>query len=38
MRDKIEAHDGPVICSAWHPQESSKVASGGLDGAINYWD
>ena len=30
--------NGAVICVAWHQQESSKVATGGLDGMIRYWD
>ncbi|KAL9110592.1 MAG: hypothetical protein Q9227_004950 [Pyrenula ochraceoflavens] len=29
---------GAVTCVQWHPQESSKVATGGLDGVIRYWD
>ena len=35
---KIQASDGPVVCAQWHPQETSKVATAGLDGAIKYWD
>lgn len=27
-----------VTCVAWHQQESSKVATAGLDGVIRYWD
>ncbi|KAI9841188.1 MAG: hypothetical protein M1838_003673 [Thelocarpon superellum] len=27
-----------VICVAWHPQETSKVVTGALDGLIKYWD
>ena len=38
MYNKILANDGPVVCAQWHPQESSKVATGGLDGVIKYWD
>ena len=29
---------GATTCLDWHPQETSKVATGGLDGAIKYWD
>jgi len=38
MWHKMVASDGPVVCAQWHPQESSKVATAGLDGAIKYWD
>ncbi|KAI9757708.1 MAG: hypothetical protein M4579_003333 [Chaenotheca gracillima] len=38
MWHKIHASDGPVISAQWHPQETSKVATGGLDGLIKYWD
>ncbi|MCJ1438265.1 hypothetical protein MMC27_007653 [Xylographa pallens] len=38
MWHKMIAADGPVVCAQWHPQESSKVATAGLDGAIKYWD
>lgn len=38
MLHKFRASDGPVICAQWHPQETSKVASAGLDGGIRYWD
>lgn len=29
---------GATTCVAWHTQESSKVATGGVDGVIRYWD
>lgn len=29
---------GAVTCLAWNEQESSKVATGGLDGVVRYWD
>ncbi|KAL9620240.1 MAG: hypothetical protein Q9160_005249 [Pyrenula sp. 1 TL-2023] len=29
---------GAVTCVQWHPQETSKVATAGLDGVIRYWD
>lgn len=35
---KLEAHTGPTLQIAWHPQETSKVATGGNDGLIHYWD
>jgi pre-mRNA-processing factor 17 len=35
---KMQASDGAVTCVQWHPQESSKVVTAGLDGAIKYWD
>ena len=38
MWHKMTAADGPVVCAQWHPQESSKVVTAGLDGAIKYWD
>lgn len=38
MRSKFKAHEGVVMCLAAHPQETSKVATGGIDSAIHYWD
>ena len=38
MWHKMQASDGAVTCVEWHPQESSKVATAGLDGAVKYWD
>ncbi|KAJ5145310.1 Pre-mRNA-processing factor [Penicillium atrosanguineum] len=29
---------GAVTCLDWHPQETSKVVTGALDGLIKYWD
>ncbi|KAF7734420.1 Pre-mRNA-processing factor [Penicillium ucsense] len=29
---------GATTCLDWHPQETSKVATGGLEGVIKYWD
>lgn len=38
MKSKFQAHEGVVMCLAAHPQETSKVVTGGLDSAIHYWD
>lgn len=41
MWHKVQAGgegSGAVTCLAWHSQETSKVATGGLDGIIRYWD
>lgn len=38
MLHKIGAGEGPVTCAQWHPQETSKVVTAGLDGVIKYWD
>ncbi|MCJ1353627.1 MAG: hypothetical protein MMC33_003614 [Icmadophila ericetorum] len=38
MWHKMMVSDGPVVCAQWHPQESSKIATAGLDGVIKYWD
>ncbi|OAA37452.1 WD40 repeat-like-containing domain protein [Metarhizium rileyi] len=38
MYHKIKTGNQAVTCVKWHPQESSKVVSAGLDGEIRYWD
>lgn len=35
---KLKAGSQVVTCVKWHPQETSKVATAGLDGQIRYWD
>lgn len=38
MYHKIQTGDGAATTVAWHPRESSKVVTGGLDGSLKYWD
>ncbi len=38
MWHKMQASDGAVTCVQWHPQETSKIVTAGLDGSIKYWD
>ncbi|EAS29270.3 mRNA splicing factor [Coccidioides immitis RS] len=41
MWHKIQAggkEGSAVTCVDWHPQETSKVATAGLEGVIKYWD
>jgi len=38
MWHKMQASEGAVTCVEWHPQETSKVVTAGLDGVIKYWD
>lgn len=38
IQSKFKAHNGAVQCIAAHPQETSKVATGGIDSKIHYWD
>jgi pre-mRNA-processing factor 17 len=41
MWHKIQAggeDNGAIICVAWHEQETSKVATGGLDSVMRHWD
>jgi pre-mRNA-processing factor 17 len=35
---KIKAAEGPILATAWHPRETSKVVTGDLTGLIKYWD
>ncbi|CEG67989.1 hypothetical protein RMATCC62417_04328 [Rhizopus microsporus] len=35
---KMKAHDRVVMCTEWHPHETSKVATCSWDGLIKYWD
>ena len=36
--EKLQASSAAVMCVAWHPQETSKVVTAGLDGLIKVWD
>jgi pre-mRNA-processing factor 17 len=41
MYHKIQAggkEGAATTCLDWHPQESSKFVTGGLEGTIKYWD
>lgn len=38
MFHKLQAGKQAVTCVQWHPQESSKVVTAGLDGDIRLWD
>ncbi|KAI1926571.1 hypothetical protein LOZ58_003203 [Ophidiomyces ophidiicola] len=41
MWHKIQAggkEGSAITCVDWHPQETSKVATAGLEGVIKYWD
>ncbi|KAI1001375.1 Pre-mRNA-processing factor 17 [Podosphaera aphanis] len=38
MWHKLQAAEGAVTCIAWHPRESSRVVTAGLEGTIRYWD
>lgn len=38
MYHKFQASDQAVTCVQWHPQETSKVATAGLQGDIKFWD
>lgn len=38
MWHKIKSGEGAVTSMRWHPQETSKVAAGGLDGKIRFYD
>jgi len=34
----LRAHEAACVGCAWHPLETSKVATCGWDGSIKYWD
>ncbi|KAJ1726868.1 hypothetical protein LPJ61_004907 [Coemansia biformis] len=36
--EKWRAHDKVTIGAAWHPRETSRVATCSWDGSIRYWD
>lgn len=38
MYHKAKAGSQAMTCVKWHPQETSKVVTAGLDGEIRYWD
>ncbi|RDA90251.1 hypothetical protein CP533_0667 [Ophiocordyceps camponoti-saundersi (nom. inval.)] len=38
MYHKIKAGSQAITCVKWHPQETSKVVTAGLEGEIRYWD
>ncbi|KOS23348.1 Pre-mRNA-processing factor 17 [Escovopsis weberi] len=38
MYHKMKAGNEAITCVQWHPQETSKVVTAGLDGDIRYWD
>ncbi|KAI9725480.1 MAG: hypothetical protein M1828_003151 [Chrysothrix sp. TS-e1954] len=41
LMGKLEAggsRKGATVSVDWHPRETSKVVSGGLDGSLRYWD
>ncbi|EON62653.1 hypothetical protein W97_01877 [Coniosporium apollinis CBS 100218] len=38
MVHKISTGEAPVLAAQWHPRETSKVATGDLNGVVKYWD
>ncbi|KAH8169138.1 anaphase-promoting complex subunit 4 WD40 domain-containing protein [Sarocladium implicatum] len=38
MYHKLRAGQQAVTCVKWHPQETSKVVTAGMDGEIRLWD
>ncbi|KAJ3529847.1 hypothetical protein NM208_g9578 [Fusarium decemcellulare] len=38
MYHKLKAGNQAITCVKWHPQETSKVVTAGMDGEIRYWD
>lgn len=38
MYHKLKGGNQAVTCVKWHPQETSRIVSAGMDGEIRYWD
>ncbi|UZP33920.1 hypothetical protein NXS19_001736 [Fusarium pseudograminearum] len=38
MYHKLKAGNQAITSVKWHPQETSKVVTAGMDGEIRYWD
>ena len=35
---QLQAHQGPVYCLEWHPEERGVLATGGRDRVIKTWE